>query len=208
DASSDWLYSHEHVPARRLGVYFRWDGADIRCSIGRVGPGSDVRGHGGYVAIPPSVRSDGTPYCWSGPPGIKVTEAPRWLVEEILKVQSRDEPRLTAPVITLNGTPRINAGEPSSVRDRIWARTALEQECANVIAAPVGTRNATLNRAAFNLFQIVAGGALDEQEVGDRLFAAAAACGLVADDGTRQVVATIKSGACAGMKSPRQQPRY
>jgi hypothetical protein len=166
-----------------------------------------VRGHGGYVAIPPSARSDSTPYRWINS-GTKAVEAPTWLIEEILKVQSRDEPRLTAPVISLKGTPRINAGEPSGMRDRIWARTALEQECALVVGAPVGTRNEALNRAAFNLFQIVAGGALGAQEVGDRLFAAAHACGLVTDDGTPQVLATIKSGACAGMKSPRQRPRY
>jgi hypothetical protein len=186
--------------------FFRWDGADIRCSIGKLGPGVDVRGHGGYVAIPPSVRSDGKAYCWCTS-SVKATEAPAWLVEEILKVQSRDEPRLTALIITLNGTPP-KLGEPSSTRDRIWARTALEQECALVVAAPVGTRNDTLNRAAFNLFQIVAGGALGEQEVGDRLFAAAEACGLVADDGALQVSATIKSGACAGFKNPRHRPHY
>jgi putative DNA primase/helicase len=187
--------------------FFRWDGADIRCSIGKLARGVDVRGDGGYVAIPPSVRSDGTPYRW-GNTSIKVAEAPSWLTEEILKIQSRDEPRLTAPIIShLNGTPR-KLGEPSSIRDRIWARTALEQECALVVAAPVGTRNDALNRAAFNLFQIVAGGALGEQEVGDRLFAAADACGLVADDGARQVLETIKSGACAGLKRPRQRPRY
>ena len=185
--------------------FFRWDGVNIRCSQGKLGPGIDVRGHGGYVVIPPSVRSDGTPYRWCST-GTKAIEAPTWLIEEILKVQSRDEPRLTTPIITLNGTPRINTSGP--LRDRIWARTALEQECANVVAAPVGTRNDALNRAAFNLFQIVAGGALDEQEVGDRLFAAAEACGLIADDGVLQVKATIKSGACAGLKKPRHRPRY
>jgi putative DNA primase/helicase len=195
------------TPRGGTHFFFRWDGANIRCSIGKLAPGVDVRGHGGYVAVPPSVRADGTPYRWSSA-GIKATEAPSWLVDEILKVQSRDEPRPESPIITLNGAPRINVGVPSSIRDRIWARTALEQECAFVTAAPVGTRNAALNRAAFNLFQIVAGGALGEQEVGDRLFAAADACGLVADDGTPQVLATIKSGACAGMKSPRQRPRY
>jgi hypothetical protein len=189
------------TPRGGTHFYFRWDGANIRCSIGKLGPGVDVRGHGGYVVLPPSRRADGTPYRWC--PGIKATEAPSWLVEEILKTQSRDEPRPTMPIITFNGTPSKLSG---STRDRIWARAALEEECALVVAAPVGTRNTTLNRAAFSLFQIVSGGALGEQEVGDRLFAAADACGLVADDGALQVVATIKSGACAGLKKPRHRP--
>jgi hypothetical protein len=183
--------------------FFRWDGTNIRNSIGKLGLGVDVRGIGGYVILPPSVRADGTPYRWYNP-GVKATEAPTWLTEEILKVQSRDEPRLTMPVITFNGTPSKLNG---STRDRIWARAALEEECALVVAAPVGTRNTALNRAAFNLFQIVAGGALGEQEVGDRLFAAADACGLLVDDGAPQVLATIKSGACAGIKKPRHRPR-
>jgi putative DNA primase/helicase len=188
--------------------FFRWDGADIRCSIGKLGPGVDVRGHGGYVAIPPSVRADGTPYRWCSVNGVnaKATEAPSWLVEEILKIQSRNQTWVMSPVPILNGAFQ-KSGEPSDVRDHIWARCALEQECALVVAAPVGTRNDALNRAAFNLFQIVAGGALGEQEVGDRLFAAAEACGLVADDGAQQVVATIESGAYAGSKHPRHRPR-
>src|SRR6516162_259501 len=183
------------TPRGGMHFFFRWDGANIRNSIGKLGPGVDVRGVGGYVVIPPSVRSDGKAYCWNTT-NTKAAEAPSWLVEEILKVQSRDEPRLTTPIITANGTPRINAS--GSLRDRIWARAALEEECALVVAALAGTRNDTLNRAAFNLFQIVAGGYLDEQEVCNRLFNAADACGLVADDGTPQVVGTIKSGACAG----------
>ena len=192
------------TPRGGMHFFFRWDGANIRNSIGKLGPGVDVRGVGGYVVLPPSVRSDGKAYCWNTT-NTKAAEAPSWLVEEILKVQSRDEPRLTTPIITANGTPRINAS--GSLRDRIWARAALEEECALVVAAPAGTRNDTLNRAAFNLFQIVAGGYLDEQEVCNRLFNAADACGLVADDGTPQVVGTIKSGACAGVKHPRRRPR-
>src|SRR5262249_12418104 len=50
----------------------------------------------------------------------------------------------------------------------------------------------------------VAGGGLDENEVRERLFAAAEANGLVADDGAASVLATIESGAKAGRAQPRQ----
>src|SRR5262249_50900459 len=70
-----------------------------------------------------------------------------------------------------------------------------------------GTRNDTLNTAAFNLFQIVAGGGLDEQEVRDRLFEAAETCGLVADDGAASVEATINSAAQAARTRPRTRPQ-
>jgi hypothetical protein len=67
-------------------------------------------------------------------------------------------------------------------------------------------RNNALNSAAFNLFQLVAGEELDEEkdQVRERLFAAAEACGLVTEDGEASVRATIESGAKAGRAQPRQ----
>ena len=61
-----------------------------------------------------------------------------------------------------------------------------------------------LNAAAFNLGQIIGGGALDEDTVRDALFAAAETCKLVEDDGADKARATIDSGIGAG----RMQPRY
>jgi DNA-directed RNA polymerase specialized sigma24 family protein len=87
-----------------------------------------------------------------------------------------------------------------------WAQTALENECNAVASARPGTRNDQLNTSAFNLFQLVAGGYLNEQEVRERLFAAAEASGLVDDDGPQAVEATINSGAQAGRAQPRLQP--
>ena len=87
----------------------------------------------------------------------------------------------------------------------IYYRSALKDECAALAAMPKDSgRNNALNRAAFNLFQLVAGGGLDENEVRERLFAAAEANGLVADDGAAPVLATIESGAKAGRVQPRQ----
>ena len=87
----------------------------------------------------------------------------------------------------------------------IYYRCALKDECAALATMPKDSgRNNALNRAAFNLFQLVAGGGLDENEVRERLFSAAEANGLVADDGAASVRATIESGAKAGCAQPRQ----
>src|SRR5262249_28214052 len=88
-----------------------------------------------------------------------------------------------------------------------WAKAASERECKNFAAAQSGTRNNTLNPAAFNLGQIVGGGALDEQEVRDRLFEAAETCRLVADDGAAAALATIDSDITNGKKQPRTRPQ-
>ena len=175
--------------------YFLWNGANIRCSTSKIAPGLDVRG--GYTIVPPSARADGCVYSWCGNVSEPV-EAPQWLVDEALRTSSLKKARQKSA---------HKKAQKSSPRDKAWARKALEEECAAVAAAPPGTRNDRLNTAAYNLFQIVASGELDEQEVRERLFKAAEDCGLVADDGAQQAWATINSGATAGSAQPRSRPR-
>jgi Protein of unknown function (DUF3987)/Bifunctional DNA primase/polymerase, N-terminal len=106
-----------------------------------------------------------------------------------------------------NGKRKINGKTSNkSEADSIYYRSALKDECAALASAPKGGRNDALNRAAFNLFQLVTGGGLDEETVQERLYAAAEACGLVNDDGEASVRATIESGAKAGRAQPRRAP--
>ena len=159
---------------------FAWNGADIRNSTGHVGPGIDVRGAGGYVVFPPSKSARGGAYRWESNGVNQAAEAPVWLINLAVK-------------------------QPGN-RNKAWARAALDRECDSVANAPANTRNNTLNIAAFNLFQIVYGGGLDEQEVRDRLFEAAETCGLVTDDGAQATWATIDSAATAARGHPRTRP--
>ncbi len=80
-----------------------------------------------------------------------------------------------------------------------WAAAALRDEVAGVAAAPPGSRNDRLNRAAFNLGQIVGEGHLERGRVEGDLFAAATAAGLA----DREAAATIRSGLGSGLKQPR-----
>ena len=104
---------------------------------------------------------------------------------------------------------RAKAARKSPKRDEAWAQAALDAECTKIATAPPGTRNAALNLGAYNIFQIVWGnaGLLDEEEVRRRLFAAAEACGLVADDGADAVWRTVTSGAEGARASPRVRPQ-
>jgi AAA domain/Bifunctional DNA primase/polymerase, N-terminal len=101
-----------------------------------------------------------------------------------------------------------NGASPGEPADSTYARAALERECEAVAAALEGTRNDALNRAAYNLFQLVAGGELDADEVTQRLTEAAAECGLGEDDGEMSVKKTIASGGKAGQREPRRAPTW
>jgi hypothetical protein len=61
--------------------------ATIPCSVGRLGPGLDVRGDGGYVIAPPSVHPSGKAYAWSVDSADSLTPAPQWLLT-LIQAQS------------------------------------------------------------------------------------------------------------------------
>jgi hypothetical protein len=67
-------------------VYFTHAGEPVRNSAGKLGPGLDVRGDGGYVAAPPSAHPSGRRYQWevsSHPDDVELASAPTWLLERL-----------------------------------------------------------------------------------------------------------------------------
>lgn len=153
-------------------------------SASRLAPHVDTRGAGGQVVVPPSVHPIArTPYRWlsTGEPGTLPTDVLEVLTPRTVRVDT------TAPVAT-NGNG--------------YADTALAREVDRVRSATEGARNDSLNRAAFSLGQLVAGGALSGDRVRAELSAAATAVGLA--DSESQ--ATIRSGMSAGSGSPRSAP--
>lgn len=80
-----------------------------------------------------------------------------------------------------------------------YARKALEGEVQGVMDAPEGTRNDRLNKAAFSMGQLVAGGEIAERDVAEALISAATVAGLESDE----TLKTIKSGLISGQEHPR-----
>ena len=71
-------------PSGSLHHYFnRPDGVDIKNSTSEIAPGVDVRGEGGMVIAPPSIRADGA-YRWVNE-GTPIADAPPWLIELVRK---------------------------------------------------------------------------------------------------------------------------
>jgi hypothetical protein len=70
----------------------------VKNSAGKLGPGLDVRGEGGYVAAPPSVHPDsGRAYAWDNDlADMEITPLPGWLGELLLEEQRSGRTRPVA----------------------------------------------------------------------------------------------------------------
>ncbi len=189
-ALSELAAEHEQtVPVTRIArtgkgrhYYFTQPATQrIRNTAGKLAPGIDTRGDGGYVVAPPSVHPDGGVYTWesTAPPA----PFPEWMSALLVK----PAPKQTTPFLG---------------RSTPYAQRALEAEVHAVSVAAEGTRNDRLNTAAFALGQLVAGGELDEHDALSSLEAAARACGLP----NAEASATIASGIVAGFAEPRRAP--
>ena len=182
----------ERGPVVRTGaggwhLLFAHPGEPVRNSAGtRLGAGIDVRGDGGYVIAPPSRHASGNVYRWNTPPE-HLPRLPNWLLGMLRTPERRRSPEIREPI-------RIDDALSA------WARVALNGEADRVRAAPNGSRNSTLNRAAFSLGQIVGAGVLDASTVEHVLTHGAIATGL----GEREALLTIRSGLRAGLQHPRE----
>jgi hypothetical protein len=180
------------VTARGAHAWFAYPGP-VPTTAGRIGLGMDTRGDDGYVVVPPSVHQTGHRYAFLGDPWAPIASAPAWL---IIAARTKPVKLITeCAVAAIRGPCRAGA----------YGHAALQAEIAALAATAPGRRNATLNRAAFNLFQLVAGGELAEAEVIEALQQACEVNGLARDDGRRSVRATIRSGRRAGMQYPRSR---
>jgi hypothetical protein len=173
------------TPSGGCHLYFSATGEErARNSAGAVGPHIDVRADGGYV-VGAGSRVGGRAYAARGQR--TVAPLPSWLAQ--LVRDSYVPPEVPAA--------RLPADDRA--QGRAYAMAALRAETERVAAARPGTRNDTLNRAAFSLGQLVAAGLLPPIPVITSLIDAARYAGLPQDEAVR----TVRSGMAAGARKPR-----
>jgi hypothetical protein len=154
-------------------------GVTLRNTAGRLGWLIDTRSAGGYVVAAGSTiaRRD-----YVALVDVHPVPLPDWLT---VRLADRDP----------SPAPSVAAGSPTA-----YAAAALRGELDRVLATQPGSRNHTLNAAAFALGQLVSAGLLPRQLAEDALMLAGQAIGLQA----RECAATIRSGLDSGERSPRQ----
>ena len=178
------------TPSGGLHLYFRApQDIALRNTAGRLGPLIDTRSRGGYVVAPGSVLPSGPYRVASDTP---VADLPGWLLRSLLA--------LTSPPPPSGPTPLIRPAD--GTRFAAYAAAALRNQADLVREARTGTRNDTLNRAAFALGRLVGAGVLDAHLAEAELLRAGTGAGLPA----REAASTLASGLKAGAQRPWLPP--
>ena len=169
-------------------LFARPGGVEIRNDAKRrLGPGLDVRADGGCIVASPSLHASGRSYRWVNEQ-IPIVALPDWLLQLVQK-EADPLPRSPAPP---SRAPGPGGGTP-------YGLTALADEIEELRQAGEGTRNDSLNRAAYKLGRHVGGGQLEYNHVDDALMDTAIAIGLT----EQEARSTIRSGLSQGVKNPR-----
>src|SRR5262249_51671692 len=112
--------------------YFKHPGKPITNCVGRLGPGLDIRGDGGYVVGPPSIHASGKPYEWGaiGLADADPAPLPKWLLERLSDAETTTAPTADEPIIrgrrnpvltSLAGTMRRRGMTEEAIRSALLA---------------------------------------------------------------------------------------
>jgi hypothetical protein len=178
-----------HTPSGGVHLYFRAD-KEIRNSAGKLGPGLDTRGDGGYIILP----SAGSGYAWDAHwnlDNVELAPTPDWLIPAAL-----EGTRVGKPVEPANGL------SP-------YAEAALHSACRNIVRAPNGEQEKTMGAEAYSIGRL-AGAAAIPQDFALRMLLLAGS--QIPDYDPRsqwtapQIERRITSSFNDGMRKPRPVP--
>lgn len=174
----------------------------------------DIRGDGGQVVAPPSLHYSGRRYKWAN--NKSPLDVPTWVLNwRMGKIDPTVDPNAepeqeTIVEIAVEGKGDQKIIEPATATSKMlsslngnkdkYVEAVVRAEVSRVSGAAEGSRNDSLNRAAFSLGTMVNDDfGLTETRVVDELTQAARKAGL----GDSEIEKTISSGLAAGIAHPR-----
>ncbi|GHC37890.1 bifunctional DNA primase/polymerase [Streptomyces cinnamoneus] len=177
------------TPSGGVHLWFRAPaGTTWRPLVGALGWQLDVRAGSSYAVAPGTATRAGR-YTLQGDCRT-VAELPVWLARDLDRTGHRVRPE--RPRVVLPWRTRCSVGSG-------YVAAAVRDELRAVAEAASGTRNDTLNRAAFSLGTLITPAGLDRAQVTDALLDAAHHAGLP----EKEAQAAIRSGPSAGARQPR-----
>lgn len=183
------------TPSGGLHYYFKNPGhCEIRSSAGKVGPGLDIRGNGGFIVGFMSSNEQGEYKLVSRK---LLAEMPDWLVELCLNKE-----QTVGKCSSVDSFNSFGANEREVVDPRRYAEAVFYNCCSNVAQAKCGTRNNTLFQNAARLYSYSAGGYFSDEMIEDQMLSACITNGLAADKGKSSIIATLKSARNHGYAQP------
>jgi hypothetical protein len=146
-------------PSGSVHRYFNYPvGIEIKNSVSKIAPGVDVRGNGGMVIAPPSVKPGVGEYRWLNK--YPIVDAPAWLLDLIAKAALKpDRPERTERAERVDRPERADHVADGSDRDPVDVDTiqaaldVIDSNCSHQIWMEVGAGlNHALGDAGFDLF--------------------------------------------------------
>jgi hypothetical protein len=143
------------VVATPRGEHRYFAAVGLSSSVGRIGPGVDVRAAGGYVVAPPSISNEAKPYVWIADPTLPLSAPPEWLIV----AASVTDPKPVAPPIGV----RSHRGDPERI---------IGEAVTSIAALPAGTRFDGERRIVCAAFRRLVRSGVDPAEYAQRLIEA------------------------------------
>lgn len=153
--------------------------------------GVDPKAWGGYVIVSPSAHKSGNTYQWEN--DYSPWDRPLAPIPPKLRAMLEENKKHDRSEVQFDTAKKYENGQGT-----VYGIAAINNQCKTVSTAANGTRNNTLNSAAYALGRLVAGGELEYNYAYDTLYSAA----LQIDLSEAEAKQTIDSGIVAGMQKP------
>lgn len=188
-----------NVTGRGTQYLFNHPGGKVPNKVGLI-PGLDLRGDGGYIVAPPSKHPSGKVYEWSCDfddfGTYPLPDLPDWILDLM-------QPPVTAQKQAAAAPAPSGGVHTRHAQAALYGSDNTPGELAILARAIEGQRNKDLNKAAFNLGQLVGAGEVDRGLVEYEIIRIGQSLGL----SEREVLATTKSGLDAGEEKKRPASR-
>jgi putative DNA primase/helicase len=200
----DWsAHPVVQTPSGGQHIYFRQrTGFRLKCSVGLIASGIDLRGDGGYLIAPGACLANGSRYDRIHGDMGSIPEVPDKIYDFLLaklQARKRDAPSPPPNSSRPTGQSRIEV----TAHQTAYAAKALEYEAAELAnMLPGSGRNDALNRIGHRMGRFAGAGWIERQVVEEALMKASEENGYIAKDGGQAARRTFESGFKAGVTDP------